>query len=479
MTRRVADRYVLAEQIGSGGSARVYAAVDERLDRRVAVKLLDAGQSASADPTSRARFLREGPTSAAFMHRHAVAVFDAGEDDGELYIVMELVDGPTLAQHLAAHGPLAVADAIRIATQVLAALAPAHAGGIVHRDVKPGNILLAPGGDAKLTDFGIAKRFDELESVTRTGTMIGTPRYLAPEQATGAPLSPATDVYAVGVLLFEMLTGRTPFSGDSPVAVAIAQQSEVAPDVRDRRSDVPANIAAIIARSLATDPADRYPTVAEMAAALKSNWSPPPCPPPESEVSTQVIEHPPPVAARSGHTEVMPTAGVVAPKVEQRSARPERRVKVAMIAAALALAVVVFAVVRSRDGDLSSIDAATTVPSQASTVVGTTTPPTAGAPATTAAPTVPEIIPGFPRTDDLQTFLRQLENDPALVGSAGGTLTESLGRLLDENSTKQQRDQAKRLTDQLAEWAATGEIHPAIAQSLVDLLAPLAEKSKP
>ncbi|MDP2290490.1 MAG: protein kinase [Actinomycetota bacterium] len=478
MTRRVADRYVLAEQIGSGGSARVYAAVDERLDRRVAVKLLDAGPSDSADPTNRARFLREGPTSAAFMHRHAVAVFDAGEDDGQLYIVMELVDGPSLAQHLATHGPLAVTDAIRIAGQVLAALAPAHAGGIVHRDVKPGNILLTPGGDAKLTDFGIAKRFDELGSETRAGTTIGTPRYLAPEQATGATLSPATDVYAVGILLFEMLTGRTPFVGDSPVAVAVAQQAHAAPDVRDLRPDVPATIAAIVSRALSKDPADRYASVVEMSTALTSSWSPPPGPLPEFAIPTQVVvTSTPPTPARSGDTEVMSTAGVVAREVEP-SAPPERRVPVAMIAAVLVLAVAVFAAVRSRDGDPSGIDAATTATSQAPTVVATTLPPT-DAPTTTAGPPVQELIPGFPQTDDLQTFLRQLENDPALVGRAGAALTESLGRLLAENSTKQQRDQAKALTDQLGEWAATGEVHPAIAQSLVDLLAPLAEKSKP
>lgn len=477
MTRRVADRYVLAEQIGSGGSATVYAAVDERLGRRVAVKLLDAGPSASADPTNRARFLREGPTSAAFMHRHAVAVFDAGEDDGELYIVMELVDGPSLAQHLATHGPLEVADAIRIAVQVLAALAPAHAGGIVHRDVKPGNVLLAPGGDAKLTDFGIAKRFDELESVTRTGTTIGTPRYLAPEQAAGAPLSPATDVYAVGVLLFEMLAGGTPFTGDSPVAVAIAQQSERAPDVREQRPEVPATIAAIIARSLSADPAQRYQTVAEMSAALKSTWSPPPGPLPEFGIPTQVIEHAPSVAARSGHTEVMPAAAIVEPSPPPRT----RRVPWVMVVVAAVVMLAIVGALRSRDHS-AGIAGATSLSTQP-TVVATTSPASTAAPATvaptTAGPIVDEIIPGFSRVADLPGFLQQLEADPSLVGSAGDELGDVLGRLLDERSDKKQRDQAAALTRRLSDWVDAGEIHPAIAQSLVDLLAPLAEKSKP
>lgn len=479
MARRVADRYVLAEQIGTGGSARVFAALDERLQRRVAVKLLDAGL---ADPAGRARFLREGPTSAAVMHRHAVAVFDAGEDDGELFIVMELVEGPSLAQHLATHGPLDATDAIRIATQVLAALAPAHAGGIVHRDVKPGNILLAPSGDAKLTDFGIAKRFDDLdESVTRTGTTIGTPRYLSPEQATGGPLSPATDLYAVGLVLFEMLTGRTPFVGDSPVAVALAQQTQAAPDVRELRPDVPATLAAVINRSLSKSPAERYETVDEMRGALTSSWSPPPGPLPASATPTQVIEQAPLVAARSGHTEVIPTA-VVEP--EPPTPSPTRRFPWAMVAVVAAVVVLaIVAALRSRDGaaGITGATTVTTLPTVQATNPPSSAPataaPTTAAPATTG-PTVDEIIPGFPRVADLPAFLQQLETDPSLVGSAGDALAESLVRLLDAKA-KQQRDQATALTRRLSDWVDAGEIHPAIAQSLVELLAPLAEKPKP
>ena len=219
MSRRLADRYVLGDEIGVGGMARVHVALDERLGRRVAVKLQDARLVATADPAGRERFLREGRTTAGFSHRHAVMVFDAGEDLGDLYIVMEFVDGPSLAQHLARNGPLPIDEAVRISRQVLSALAAAHEAGMVHRDVKPANILIGADGDAKLADFGIAKRFDDLgASVTSTGTMIGTPRYMAPEQALGHAATPASDVYSMGVVMFEMLTGRLPFETDSTVA---------------------------------------------------------------------------------------------------------------------------------------------------------------------------------------------------------------------------------------------------------------------
>ncbi len=274
MTRRLAGRYVLGDQLGAGGTSRVHAAVDERLGRRVAVKLLDARIVAAADPVGRERFLQEGHTTAGFSHRHAVTVFDAGEDDGDLFIVMELVDGPSLAEYLARTGPLPVDETVRLAGQVLSALAAAHAAGIVHRDVKPANILIGADGETKLADFGIAKRFDDLDaSVTATGMVIGTPRYLAPEQALGSPVTPATDVYAMGIVLFEMLTGRLPFEAESPAAAALERLSRTAPDVRTLRPDVPPALAAAIARALATEPDERPATAADLLALLDSTSS--------------------------------------------------------------------------------------------------------------------------------------------------------------------------------------------------------------
>ncbi len=191
--RVLAERYALEHELAVGGFARVYRGTDRRLGRPVAVKLLEAGRIATADPEAKRRFVREARSSAGFTHPHAVTVFDAGEADGELFIVMELVDGPSLAEAMAERGPLPEGDAVRIATQVLSALGAAHASGIVHRDVKPANILLDARGDAKLADFGIAKRFDDLtDSLTATGLIVGTLRYLSPEQARGEPISPAS-----------------------------------------------------------------------------------------------------------------------------------------------------------------------------------------------------------------------------------------------------------------------------------------------
>jgi eukaryotic-like serine/threonine-protein kinase len=336
MTRRLAERYLLGDEIGSGGTSRVHTAFDERLRRQVAVKLLDVRAVATADPAGRERFLREGRTSAAFAHPNAVTVFDAGEDSGDLYIVMELVEGVSLAQHLARSGPLPIDDAVTIAGQVLAALSSAHAAGIVHRDVKPANVLLGSDGSVKLADFGIARRFDHLdESVTATGVVMGTPRYLAPEQALGAETTPATDVYTMGIVLFEMLTGRTPFDADSMVAAALAQQSQPAPDVLDLRPEVPVPLAEVVARSLVKDPAARYVTAVEMAEALdaaRAHGDLTSATAPQAAVATQVV------GARSGETQVLPSP----PRADRRHDRASdgsTRMTAAVMLAVLALVV--------------------------------------------------------------------------------------------------------------------------------------------
>ena len=246
--------------------AVVYAAQDRRLDRRVAVKVMPV---AATEPAERQRFVREARSAAGLSHPNAVAVFDAGEADDHLYLVMEFVDGRTLADLLAERGPLDPAQATEIITPVLAALGHAHAAGIVHRDVKPSNIMVSGDGTVKLLDFGIARRFDDLAgAITVEGQMVGTPQYLAPEQIEGGPVSPATDLYAVGVVLFEMLTGSVPFNGDSAVSTALARLHGPAPDVRTQRPDVPPGLAAVIRQAMARAPAERYNDAAAMQAAL-------------------------------------------------------------------------------------------------------------------------------------------------------------------------------------------------------------------
>ena len=229
MEQVLAGRYVLGDELGAGGMARVVRARDIVLDRWVAVKLLPAGV---LDPTARERFRREARSSASFNHPNAVAVFDAGEDSGQLFLVMELVDGPSLASVLHERGRLRLDDAMHIADGVLAALAAAHAAGLVHRDVKPGNVLLGSNRQVKLADFGIARRLDDLaHDLTAAHTVLGTPRYTSPEQLAGQPATPASDLYAVGVVLFEMLTGAPPYGGPSAPAVAAAHQTAPIPDV--------------------------------------------------------------------------------------------------------------------------------------------------------------------------------------------------------------------------------------------------------
>ena len=199
---------------------------------------------------------------------------------------MELVDGRSL-HALIAERRLAVAEATRIGDEVLQALAAAHRAGIVHRDVKPGNVLIRTDGMAKLADFGIAKPLDELAAdVTATGHVVGTPAYLAPEQVRGERATPATDVYAVGVLLFEMLAGRPPFVADSPIAIALAHRDATVPDVRDLRPDVPRRVADVIRRAMAKDPADRFASADAMRAALAA---------PERRVAPTVVGGPVPV----------------------------------------------------------------------------------------------------------------------------------------------------------------------------------------
>lgn len=477
MERLLSGRYRLGDDIGAGGTSRVFRAVDERLGRPVAVKLLNSAIAASADPSGRNRFLQECRTSAGFTHPAAVTVFDAGEDDGDLFLVMELVEGQTLAERLARTGPLPVSEAMAIASDVLGALGAAHAAGIVHRDVKPANILLGREGHAKLADFGIAKRFDELEeSVTATGLIIGTPRYLAPEQASGRELTFATDVYAVGIVLFEMISGRPPFTGDSAVAIAVAQQSTAAPDIRTVRPAVPSAVAATIARALAVDPADRHGSAAELAAELElvddTELGPSP--------ATMLMPDGRTAGGAMVATRMMPS--VDAPSTDGHAGLPaEASRKRLLIVAVVAIFAVVGAVaLANRDGGQLSSSNLDALVLQA----GTTSPPSL-APTETPAPTNPfnatvlptvtvirEIIPGFPFTDDLGTFLEQVERDPALVGSEGDGVAKRLRTILEERG-RGQAEETRKLREELVKWSESGEVDPSIAGELDRLLAPL------
>ncbi|MGN6359253.1 MAG: protein kinase domain-containing protein [Thermomicrobiales bacterium] len=262
----IAGRYELRELVGEGGAAYVYRAHDRVLDRPVALKLLRAEYGGDRDFV--ARFQREARAIAAVSHPNIVAVYDYGAHNGANYIVMQYVDGVDLKALLAREGHLSPRRTIAIADQVLAALAAAHAHGIIHRDVKPQNILVSRAdGTVKLTDFGIARSLDG-EQTTTAGVAFGTAAYMAPEQATGDAISPATDLYAVGVVLYECLTGQLPFAGDTPMQVVAQRLHAPAPPVRALAPATPAPLAAVFDRALARDPAARYPYAAAMRGVL-------------------------------------------------------------------------------------------------------------------------------------------------------------------------------------------------------------------
>jgi predicted Ser/Thr protein kinase len=286
---RIADRYELEAQVGSGGMSTVFRAHDAQLDRRVAIKILH--ERFADDGEYVERFRTEARTVAQLAHPHIVTVIDRGEDEGRQFIVFEFIEGENLKELIVRSGPLPLRRAIELAVAVADGLAFAHEHGLVHRDVKPQNVLLSENGAVKVTDFGIARWLDIEHGLTQTGTVVGTGDYLAPEQASGGVVSAATDVYSLGVVLWEMLTGRALFEGENFVAVALKHVNEQAPDIREFRSDVPPRLAAAIDRALQKDPARRFPTMHAFAEELRGCLAPAAN---EGEGATQVLRLPVP-----------------------------------------------------------------------------------------------------------------------------------------------------------------------------------------
>jgi eukaryotic-like serine/threonine-protein kinase len=263
---RLADRYELEELVGAGGMSSVYRARDTLLDRNVALKILHAHYTGDEEYVE--RFRREARAVARLSHPNIVTVIDRGEEEGRQFIVFEYVDGENLKELVDRTGPLPVRRAIELALQMARALAFAHEHGLVHRDVKPQNVLLNGDGEAKMTDFGIARSLDVEHGMTQTGTVLGTSNYIAPEQAAGKQVDAHTDVYSLGVVLYELLTAEVPFPGDNFVAVAMKHINEPPPNLLERRPDAPLRLAAAIDRALQKDPAARFPSMSDFAAEL-------------------------------------------------------------------------------------------------------------------------------------------------------------------------------------------------------------------
>jgi serine/threonine-protein kinase len=259
-------RFRLEEKIGSGGMSTVYRAFDETLERWVAIKLMHREISSDSDQLE--RFRREARAVASLNHPHVVTVIDFGEDDDHPYIVFEYVEGENLKDRLRRAGRLPVPEAVAYAIEIGRALECAHSNRLVHRDVKPQNVLLDPEGRAKVTDFGIARSL-EAEGLTATGRVLGTTDYVAPEQALGEDTTAQSDVYSLGICLFEMLTGDVPFKADSQVAVAMKHVKDPLPDIRMRRPEISAALASVVEIACAKETANRYASATEMVHELE------------------------------------------------------------------------------------------------------------------------------------------------------------------------------------------------------------------
>jgi len=262
----LSGRYRLESKLGSGGMSTVYLALDEVLDRPVAVKLLHREISEEADQLE--RFRREARAAARLSHPNLVGVIDAGEDDGRPYIVFEYIEGRTLKRRIQEEGPLPVDEAVAYAIEIGRGLTAAHARKLVHRDVKPQNVLIDPAGRAKVTDFGIARSLEQ-KGMTATGRVLGTTDYVSPEQAMGEDVDERSDVYSLGVVLYEMLTGDVPFQAETQVGVAMKHVNEPMPDVQVRRPEASAAVASVVDRATTKDQRDRYSSVAEMVRDLE------------------------------------------------------------------------------------------------------------------------------------------------------------------------------------------------------------------
>jgi len=394
-------RYRLDQRIALGGMGEVWTATDTVLDRVVAVKVLRTDNPAAL----LSRFRDEARHMAALSHHGIARIHDYGEDGTSAFLVMEFVPGEPLSKVLGDRGALPVADALSYLAQTAEALSAAHAIGVVHRDVKPGNLLVMTDGTVKVTDFGIARAVGS-SAMTAVGTVIGTPQYMSPEQATGGTATPLSDIYSLGAVGYEMLVGHPPFTGDNPLAVTMAQVHQMPADLP---ASIPVEVRSLIMRALAKDPADRPPTAAAFAEEAR-------------DAERHLMSAPPPAATtmisrdlRDPATAVMPPSLVPqssSPALVDGELSPHSRTRGTIIAFVIAalIALVLILVFRSTTNDHTNTAASITDQPAVATTPATVAPstsaaraaPTSVAPSTTAGPTVlvdPKTIVGLNKRD--------------------------------------------------------------------------------
>jgi serine/threonine protein kinase len=322
----LAGRYELQAVVGSGGMSSVYRARDTVLERTVAIKILH--EHFSGDPAYVERFRREARALAQLNHPNIVTVIDRGEYEGRQFIVFEHVEGDNLKELIEREGQLPVDQALGLVHQVARGLAFAHEHGVVHRDVKPHNVLIDEDGVAKVTDFGIARSLEPADGLTETGTLLGTSEYIAPEQASGHRVDDRSDQYSLAAVLYELLAGEPPYTGQNFMAVALKHLQDPVPSVRDVRPDVSPRLDAIVARALAKRPEDRFPSTDAFMAALEA-----------ARADTDSAP-----AADVGHTQIIPPHGPLPPRTERSRRGIPLPIVLALIAvgvAALVLALVI------------------------------------------------------------------------------------------------------------------------------------------
>lgn len=335
----IADRYQLGELVGRGGMGGVWMAEDLKLHRRVAVKLLSP--ELTARPDVKERFEAEARAAARLNHPNVVSIYDSGEHEGVPFLVMELLSGRTLADEFK-DGPMDQERVLKLAAQALAGLGAAHAVPIVHRDIKPGNILFTAEGDGvKVADFGIAKGAQSMD-LTQTGTLLGTPAYLAPEQVAGEPATAASDLYSLGVVLFEALAGRPPHQAETVVALANKIHNEPPPSLPEVRPDINPAFAAVVEKAMAKAPGERFSSAAEMGKAVMGIMNASQSSGKETGDRTMVA---PAVPADPGdRTQVISSPGTVrerAPVVERRQGGLSPAVRLAIALSVVALALII------------------------------------------------------------------------------------------------------------------------------------------
>ena len=451
----IAGRYRLDGPLGRGGMSEVLAGTDLRLQRPVAVKFLLPEMAARDD--IRRRFEAEARAAASFSDPHAVAVFDTGEHEGQPYIVMERLPGETLADRIAA-GPVDPTGLRQVATEVLGALGAAHAVGLVHRDVKPGNIMVTADGNDKIADLGIAKTLESSEvsrDLTGTGQLLGTPAYLPPERLDGGPATAKSDLYSLGVVLYEALTGRSPFPQDTPLATARAIVAGQYDPLDQVRPGLDPALVATVERAMTTDPARRFASANAMAAALAAR--PPVAAAGEPTLIDNAGAPPTAIIDRRDLTEVQVAQPVLAPP----PARPRFRVPLALLVGLVFVAVLVAALNlgnRSPSDEPADAQVGTTQPPAARSQ----TPPSTVAPTTTVAPS-----PTASLAAELRAAAGRLS---AADGARAADLATSLRQVADQVQAGTGGPAATGAIVTIGAWRLTGQLSEAAAASAISLL---------